>query len=342
MVRHQIKENYWSNRPLSIKFTTHLPENSMPNRKQIRRRIRRPFETAFFKLFSHLTPRIPRMGVVRLSRLVGRLMWLFPTREKHYALTNLNAVFGDTKTAQEKKEIVITSFATFCQTMLDLFWFAKNPAQRIPAYVHLTESTAPFFEDKAIVCITAHFGNWEILAPTAALKGVDIAGIAAEIKNETINRLLIKRREKTGNTVIPRKGAVRPLLALLRKKGKAAFVLDQHTSVQNGGIEITFLGLPMTVSSAPAMLAYRTGCDIVLGFSIPRPNGHYQVEIPLIIHPPAYDKEGDTDAIVQALTQQIEDGVSAFILQNPQYWLWSYKHWRGQTAAPLPEHYPTY
>jgi len=310
--------------------------------KEIRRALRRPFETGGFKLLKILIPLLPRSVVMGMARLVGRVMYTLPLSEKKLGLKNLDAVFGDTKTAAEKRQILTASFASFCLTMLDLFWFSKNPEKRIQKYVEFNPNFNLFFNDQAHVIITAHFGNWEVMGQAMALNGAPVAGIAATIKNKQVDVLFRELRETTGQTIIPQKGALRTLIARLRKKGKVGFVLDQYTSKREGGIQVDFLGLPMLVSSAPAALAYRTGTEIFFGFSKPKPGGKYELYSLGTLQPPPFDKEADSDQIAAELTQQIEDRISAEIRAHPEYWLWSYRHWRRTEIADYPDHYPDY
>jgi len=316
----------------------------MGHRKEIRRALRRPFETGGFILLRRIIPLMPRCAVVCLCRLLGNTAVLLPLREKNIGLKNLDAVFGESKTDKEKRAILASSFATFCQTMLDVFWFSVNSEKRMRKYVSFKE--APFkdslFEDKPAVCITAHLGSWEIMGQTMAFMGVDLASIAATVKNKTVDRILIEQREKTGQTIIPQKGALKTLIARFRKNGKAAFVLDQNTDEKDGGIVVDFLGLPMSVSPAPAMLSYRTGTRIIFGFCLPLPGGYYEVDFSHEILPPPFDKTRDTDAVILSLTQQIEDIISDKIRANPQYWLWSYKHWRRTAVREYPPNFPDY
>jgi KDO2-lipid IV(A) lauroyltransferase len=319
-------------------------KDCMSRLKIIRRNIRRPFETGAFLLAKWLVPVLPRFVLVGLSKAAGHLAMGFPLREKTIGLKNLDAVFGKTLSAGKKREILATSFATFVLTMLDIFWFSRNPHKRIPRYVEFEDSPAKnsFFEDKAVICITAHMGNWEVLGQTSALMGAEMASIAATIKNKVVDRVVIEQRERTGQTIIPRRGALKSLIARLRNNGKAAFVLDQNTDEKDGGIEIDFLGLPMLVSPAPAVLAYRTGTVIMLGFCLPERGGRYRIRITQTIQPPPYDKACDIDAVAKELTQQIQDGISAEIRTHPESWLWAYKHWRRIDGHTYPPHYPDY
>ena len=96
------------------------------------------------------------------------------------------------------------------------------------------------------------------------------------------------------------------------------------------------------MSSAPAHLAYRTGTELIFAFSQPVGGGKYEAHTGLVIQPPVYDKEQDQAAVVQALTQQIVDVISAHIRRHPESWLWSYKHWRRIAPGSDPALYPTY
>lgn len=316
----------------------------MKNWKTLRRKIRRPFESGGYILLKWIIPILPRSAVVGFAYFMGRAGLIFMKREREVGLKNLDAVFGDSKTVQEKRKILASSLSTFALTMFDLFWFSKKPVERITEHVAFKDGPLvdSFFEEKAVICITAHMGSWEIIGQAAALRGADLASIAAKVKNATVDRILIEQREKTGQTIIPQKGALKSLISRLRKKGKAAFVLDQNTDKANGGITVDFLGLPMSVSPAPAALAYRTGTEIMFGFCLPRPNGKYQIIIPERLVPPPYDKEMDMDAIVLEMTRGIQDIISEQILKYPEYWLWSYKHWRRKPNTDYPAHYPDY
>lgn len=309
-----------------------------------RRAIRRPFETGAYRLLKWTIPYLSRSALTGLARFLGKIAVKCPVREREVGLKNLDAVFGNSKTDQEKRAILEASFGTFAQTMLDVFWFSKDSEKRMAKYVGFEDMplAESFFEDKAIICITAHLGSWEIIGQAAAARGADLASIAATLKNKTVDRILIEQREQTGQTIIPRRGALKLLISRLRKNGKAAFVLDQNTAVSDGGIVVDFLGFPMPVSPAPAALAYRTGTEIMFGFCIPQQNGEYRIIIPDHIIPPPFDKAADMDAIVFDLTSRIQDIISEYILQYPEFWLWSYKHWQRKPGQTYPANYPDY
>ncbi|MBT8042849.1 MAG: hypothetical protein KJN98_06735 [Pontiella sp.] len=314
----------------------------MKRSKEIRRAARRPVETFFFRLTGVVIPLLPRTVITAMAHLTGTLAFHIGRRERTIGLANLDAVFGDTKTRAEKRAILKKTMRGFILTMSDIFWFSRHTEKRVRKYQRFVPDSGPYFEDKAHIIITAHAGNWELIGLESGLRGLDVASVAATTKNESVDKLLIALRERTGQTIIPREGALRSLINRIRANGKAAFVLDQNTSEDEGGIWVDFLGMPTPVSSAPAHLAYRTGTDIIFAFSQPISGGKYEAHTGQVITPPPYDKTQDQDRIVRELTQQIMDIVSRQIRSHPESWLWSYKHWRRVKPGTDPALYPVY
>ena len=314
----------------------------MSKLRKFRRAARRPVETFFFRLASWTVPLIPRKIILGLTWIGGTATFYLAKRERITGMANLHIVFGDTKTLAEKERILKKSLISFTRTMVDIFWFSKNTEKRVKKYQKFTPETGPYFEEQAHIIITAHAGNWELIGLESGLRGINVASVAAVTKNADIDKLLNTLRQRTGQSIIPREGAMRTLISRFRNKGKAAFVLDQNTTEEQGGIWVDFLGMPTPVSSAPAHLAYRTGTDIIFAFSLPVSGGKYEAFTGRVITPPAYDKTQDQEKIVRELTQQIVDVVSNQIREVPDYWLWSYKHWKKIKPGTDPTQYPDY
>lgn len=302
------------------------------------RKFRRPLETAALRLTLATVPLLPRPALLCLARTGGLLGYCLDRRGRRIGQANLNLAFGDSKTPAEKKTILKKSFITFTRTLLDVIWFGKKSEQRLKKYVHLDESLNPLFCKKNQVCITAHFGNWETIGQMMALKGFELHSIAMPVKNKSVDRLLIERREVTGQKIIPRTGALRKLLSVLRNDGKAAFLVDQNTEKDEGGIWGDFFGLSVPVTPAPAAMAAKTHSEIFIGFCEPHPAGHYRVYVTERIQPP---EEAGPEATAK-LTQQILSAIEREVSKKPEHWLWMYKRWKKINRPEDSERYPFY
>lgn len=301
-----------------------------------RRRLRRPFETAAVRFALAAVPLLPRPALRALARTAGTLGCAADRRGRRIGLANLDTAFGNTKSAAEKRRILRGSFRTMALTFLDVIWFSRHPDKRLPRYVEFHDSALPLLCTKNQILITAHFGNWEAWGQMMALRGFPLHSIALPVKNPDVNRLLIERREVTGQTIVPRAGALKKLLGVLRGGGKAAFVVDQNTSEKDGGIPVEFFGLPVPATSAPVALAAKTGSELLIGFCAPRPGGRYCIYVTERIESPAESGE----ETVRRLTRHMLAAIEHEIRACPEHWLWMYKRWntiyRPEDAARYP------
>lgn len=302
------------------------------------RALRRPFETAAFRAGLAIIPHLPRRAVLGLAWLGGTLGFLFDRRGRAVGQANLKIAFGGAKNGKEKRNILRSAYITMTRTFLDVIWFSRDSAKRLPEYVEMDESTQRLLCKKSHICVGAHFGNWEVAGQIMALRGFPLHSIAMPVKNPEVNRLLIARREVTGQKIIPREGALRKLLGILRNGGKTAFLIDQNTKESEGGIWVDYFGLPVPVTPAPAALAAKTGSEICMGFCAPQRGGRYRFYITEIIPPPS----GSGEETTRQLTQQTLSAIEQEVRNHPEHWLWMYKRWKKIYRPEDAERYPFY
>ncbi|MDH3346131.1 MAG: hypothetical protein OEL75_03005, partial [Kiritimatiellaceae bacterium] len=127
--------------------------------KHLYRKLRAPLERGAVHVAVAIVPRLPRCGVLWMSEICGRLGCAFGRKRQKIGMANLDLVFGDEKTRGEKQAILKKSSVTMARTLIDTFWFAHHPAERMSRYVKIDPSFNSFLEEKPCIGITAHFGN---------------------------------------------------------------------------------------------------------------------------------------------------------------------------------------
>lgn len=301
------------------------------------RRIRHAVEDALFAVALRVIPRLPRSWVVGLSRTLGAAACMLARRDVRIAMTNLDLAYGAALSASEKRVIVRQVFRTFALTVLDYFWFSRDTGNRIRRHVTVDESVIPWLRGGAFVAVTAHFGNWEVFGHVAAMQGVGLASVAKPVKNPWIDARVNRLRESAGQRIIPREGALRTLVKVLRDGGAVALLLDQDTRAVDGGVFVDFFGIPAPVSGAAAGLAIRMQTPLVTAFCRNEGDGTYRCYVRDVLRPDAL-----RGASAAEVTARIAQFIEAEIRRYPGQWLWTYKRWKRRQPGSDPARYPFY
>jgi KDO2-lipid IV(A) lauroyltransferase len=252
-------------------------------------------------------------------------------------MANLDLAYGDSISQDEKRAIVLKVFQNFSLTMLDYYWFSRNTAERIRLYVKADASCFPWLNGGPLVAVTAHFGNWEVFGHVAVAAGSGLASVAKPVKNPLIDRRINQYREASGQRIIPREGALKALVRVLREKGTVALLLDQDTRLEDGGVFVPFFGVPVPMSGAAGGLAARMAAPLAIAYCRHQGDGTYFCYIRNVFRPEEL-KGKDAAEITGMISALLEDEIR----RDPSQWLWLYKRWKRRTAGVAPERYPFY
>jgi KDO2-lipid IV(A) lauroyltransferase len=308
--------------------------NKPPRRgQQVRFRI----EARLVEWAWRLIPFFPRRMVVALANGLGWLASCLDRRDRKIALANLDLAFGPTLSRKKKAEIVRQVFQTFTLTLFDYFWFSRDTKARIDRYLTIDESAAPWIGKGQKVAVTAHFGNWEIFGHAAVLRGATLSSVAKPIKNPLVDNIINRIRENSGQHIIPRAGALKGMMRILRDEGTVALLLDQDTRVSEGGVFVDFFGVPVPIAGAVAGLAQKLRVPIVMAYCRNERNGTYRCYAREVLTPAEMEGLSPTE-----ITAKITGFLEAEIRRDPSQWLWTYKRWKRRMPGVDASRYPFY
>ncbi len=301
--------------------------------KQLRYRL----EWLAIKSLTIIVPLLPRKGILCLANGLGHLAFLFDGKGRHTALANLKSVLADTHDENQRRAIAKQAYQYFARTMLDQFWSSRLTGENYLNYVDVQEEDAEAIaqaQKSGAIWVTPHYGNFEWTSLIMGFRDFPFTVVAQNFKNPLLTELFKTNREISGHQVIPQAGAMLRLFKTLKNGGNAAFLTDLTIKPSRSATVIDCFGLKTCVTSLQAGLQRKTQLPIIPGFTIPLPNGNYQLKIlaPLQLSDDASDQE-----IVQACWNVFE----AHIRENLAPWLWMYKHWR-YLPEENNEHYPPY
>jgi KDO2-lipid IV(A) lauroyltransferase len=176
---------------------------------------------------------------------------------------------------------------------------------------------------KGILLLTGHCGNWELMAIATSAKGANISAVARPVNNPYTNRLVQRAREKFGNSVINKSGALKPVMQTLKKNGCVGILMDQAVTRQEG-IVIDFLGRPAWTMKMPALIARKTGAAVLPVFIHRTEKGHVVKVYPEV----ALSEESDSEKAVKEDMVRFSGFIENYIREHPAEWLWIHRRWK--------------
>lgn len=291
-----------------------------------------------------LIPLLPRAIVLTLARGLGHLAYHASGNRRRIGEANLELALGASVDLRERQKILKRSFAMFATVIFDVFWFTRNPQERLADYVRFPKGALETVGHGPEIFITAHLGNWEVLGQAVANAGLPLHSVAAPLSNPWLDALFIPSRELTGQRIVSSEGALKSLIRLLRDGQCFAILLDQNTKPSEGGVFVPFFGVPVPISMSAAILALRTESEIVFGFSLLQKDGSYRVISPRRIGRDEIARIKSTAGPHAAgrLTQRIAETLENVVQTHPESWLWSYKRWKHIAPGHEGDGYPYY
>src|SRR5207247_10876442 len=102
--------------------------------------------------------------------------------------------------------------------------------------------------------------------------GLPLTMVVSPLENRRYDRFITRLRQMSGNTVLSKRRAARPILKALREGRAIAILIDQNVRGE-GGLFVDFFGRPASTTPALAIFALKCGAPMVPVFSYPRPDG---------------------------------------------------------------------
>lgn len=169
--------------------------------------------------------------------------------------------------------------------------------------------------EKPVIVVSGHFGEWEAIRVMLARAGLPSASIYREASNPIFERHFAKAMAVGGAGLFQTgmKGT-RKMLKHLKAGGIITVLLDQRV---NEGVPLDFLGHPALSSTIMAELAQKTGALLVPAYAPLAADGQVQLVVE-----PALDHGNPL-----AMTQAINDSLSAQVRAHPEQWYWLHNRW---------------
>ncbi|MFA6599711.1 MAG: lysophospholipid acyltransferase family protein [Candidatus Omnitrophota bacterium] len=278
---------------------------------------------------------LPRRWALAFARLAGLAAYAFVWRQKRKVLAHLNLAYGASKSGAEIRAIGRQVFSHAAQTAVEILQFPKLDERKIDAFVDFASARsyldAVLSEGKGVICLTAHLGNWELLAGALCTKGIPMTVVGRRIYYEPYQRWIVRIRESVKMRLVDRSEGAREILSCL-KRGEVVGLLPDQDVDSLPGIWVDFFGRPAYTMTAPVKLSLKTGAPMVAGFLVREPGDRYRLVFSEAIRPVV---ETTFEEAVKKYTIRWMRDFEAVIRQYPGQWMWMHDRWKTRPPADV-------
>ncbi len=237
---------------------------------------------------------------------------------------NLGAAYPNLN-MEERSGIAKRVFRNFGRTGAEFLRAQRLPPEAVDKMMEIENLSIvdeALAAGKGVIVITAHFGNWELMARHLTDKGYSLCVVARDANDSRTNKIVNEIRRENGYEVLSRGNAARFVLGKLRKNEIVGILPDQNA----GDIFVPFFGMDCGSVSGPAIMHIRTGAPIIPAFCVRLPDNRHRVEIkpPLDIR-----LTGDTQADTRTIMTQVQSAIEQQIRSYPDQWLWFHDRWKA-------------
>ncbi|MBI5826675.1 MAG: lysophospholipid acyltransferase family protein [Deltaproteobacteria bacterium] len=278
------------------------------------------------KIAAFLIGRVPLKVSSFLSGIIGPLICRLDRKHREIVLGNLDLAFGDGLSRERKEEIAAKVFKNLVMTFFEFMlvpWLKRKDLEGYVEFEGLEKIEKALERKNGLILVTAHFGNWELLAASLGLSGHSIDIIARELDNPSFEEFVRWARTRPGNRVVSKNRSMRRLLKSLSQNRIAGVLIDQNVALSEG-VFADFFGTPACTNRGPALLASASSSPVIPIFIVRRDRAHRVIvgdEIELI---DTGDRELDAAENTSRFTKAVEEVVRKY----PEQWFWVHRRWK--------------
>jgi KDO2-lipid IV(A) lauroyltransferase len=185
---------------------------------------------------------------------------------------------------------------------------------------------------KGVLALSAHIGNFELLAPAHAMHGFPTSLVHHTQRFVAGETLLTFVRERSGVHIIRKHKAAREVLRTLRRGEVIGIPFDQNAK-RSEAVWVPFFGELAATPSGLARLAMLSGAPVHPVFIVRQPDGRsHVIEISFEIEP---QLTADAAADVLENTRRYQKAVEDAVRKYPSQWLWTHRRFRTRPVRGM-------
>lgn len=279
---------------------------------------------------------LPISGLLRISQVLGKVLYHAAKRRRRIAEINIQLCFPDWS-EQQRQQLVRDHFAAMVMGIFEMgmAWWLPDARLRklitIKGQAHLEAALA---KGKGVLLLSGHFTSLELAGRLYSMSiSHPWSGMYRPHENPVIEFFFRRDRTTFFSDLIPRDD-VRSFIKKLRKGETAWFAPDQNYR-NKGHVMALFFGIPAPTQPATSRLIKMSGATTI-PFEYRRLPGSqgYLLEF----HPPLEDFPCDDEVENAQRVNQVFEGL---IRHAPEQYFWLHRRFklpRGQAGDVYRQH----
>lgn len=263
----------------------------------------------------------------RLGVKLAEWAWRVDKKHRNRSIANLELAFPQMPLAK-RMELALEAYRHFGRMAADFMRAEiRDPAEvlasvEVEGEEHFHSALA---DEKGVLMLGGHFGNWERLAHYLTIRGYPIAVVARDANDTDITLRMTAKRAAQGVEVLSRGSAARTLVRRLKQKSCIGLLADQNA----GDAFIQFFGKPCGTVLGPATLHKLSGAPILPAYCFRSGPGKYHCKV----FPPIRAMEKDRS--LESIMQEYHSTLESMVREHPDQWLWMHDRWKSARRAGL-------
>jgi Kdo2-lipid IVA lauroyltransferase/acyltransferase len=269
-------------------------------------------------------------GQRRAGRWLSRVAWHLRTQEVRSTLINLGMCFPgmdvDARTRLARASVEQTG-ELLAETGVTAHWSEARWQKLIRGVEGEALLLAAADQDRPLLVLVPHFGNWEFLALYLGKHGITALYDPPRVR--ALEPLILAARSRSGARLVPIDArGLRTFFKALQEKRPVALLPDQVPE-RESGVYAPFFGVPALTMTFAHRVIVRARARVLLGTAV-RCEGGFRIRFT-----PAPEAIADPDPLVSAAT--MNRAIEALVMTDPAQYQWDYKRFkRPPPGKPYP------
>ncbi|MGA8059900.1 MAG: lysophospholipid acyltransferase family protein [Candidatus Binataceae bacterium] len=285
----------------------------------------------------HAFSLLPDFVLYPLGMVGGYIAYLLDRRHVAIGMINLGIAFPE-RSERERRRILRTSYVNLGRGSAEYVRLAGFFYRRLIARVtyerfQYWDEIKRRYPGRGIVVLSAHFGNFELLATAHALRGHQITLVHHTQRFLSGDALMTWVRERAGVDVVRKRSAARAVLKALGDGQLVGVPFDQNAK-RGEAVFVPFFGEPAATSRTLARLVRKSHAIVVPVFIVREPdNRHHRIVIQDHI---ALQESADAEADIEENTLRFLRAIEDMVRRHPGQFLWQHRRYRTRPRGMAP------